>query len=442
MSLFGTDGVRGPAGQGPLSAEGALRLAGCFALALGRPAAVAIARDTRRSGDMLAAAVTAGLTGAGVDVVDLGVLPTPGLSWYLSRHDDIGGGLMITASHNPWHDNGLKLFAAGGGKISDAAQDATASAWQAGEGAASGAPGVLRDASDAALAAYLADLIASCAGRPLEGQTLVADTASGAAWRVLPEALEAAGAKVIRLAPAPNGTNINAGLGAVHPEAAGAAVLRHGADGGVAVDGDGDRIMVIDATGAVHDGDAILGFLAVQAQADGTLRGGAVVGTKTTNSGLGQYLADRGVALLRSDVGDRNVAALMAERGANLGGETSGHVLTPDLCPTGDGTRVALEVLRRAAGASLAERLGAVPRYPVGKATVRVGSRPPLESLPRLVELTAQATAALDAVGGRTLLRYSGTEPVLRIQVEAPDAASAQSWAERLEACVRECIPP
>ncbi len=444
MSLFGTDGVRGPAGVGPLSADGALRLAASFAEALGGSGAVAVARDTRRSGGMLSAAVIAGLCSAGVDVIDLGVLPTPGLSWFLHQRGDVVGGVMITASHNPWQDNGLKLFAADGGKISDDLQDLTVAVYRDG-GTWEGPPGTCVDLAAEAGAGYLESLQSSAADapRPLQGWTLVVDTASGAAWRVLPQALARAGATVIELAPPPDGQNINEGLGAVHPEAVAAAVVTHNADGGVAVDGDGDRIMLSDERGVVHDGDAILGFLAARMQADGSLRGGVVVGTKTSNSGLAQHLRGLGLDLLRADVGDRNVSALMASRGANLGGETSGHVLTPDLCPTGDATRVALDVLRRAAllGMPLSDSLGAVPRYPVSTAQVRVGSRPDLESLPALTSLLQEATAALEPTGGRHLLRYSGTEPVLRIQVEGPDAAVVRSWVERIEACARECIP-
>lgn len=447
MSLFGTDGVRGLAGEGPLSADGALRLAACFLEALGDVERVAIARDTRRSGDLLAAAVTAGLTSAGAEVFDLGVLPTPALSWFLAHRPEIGGGIMITASHNAWHDNGLKFFGAGGTKIADSVQDATAAAWRDGRGHHEGAPGARWDVGAEAERGYLASLLADVEGDdgslPLDGWTIVADTASGAACAVLPEALEAAGATVISIAPEPDGVNINDGLGAVHPEVMAAAVVEHGAHAGVAVDGDGDRIMLADEAGTVHDGDAILGFLAAQMQADGSLQGDVVVGTKTSNSGLGQYLSGLGLELARSDVGDRHVAALMKARGGNLGGETSGHVLTPDLCPSGDATRVALDVLRRAAatGEPLSALLGAVPRYPVARASVRVGARPPIAELPALVALMAEADTALAPVGGRTLLRYSGTEPVLRVQVEAPDAATADGWRDRLAACVQECIP-
>jgi phosphoglucosamine mutase len=424
-----------------------MRLSACFAEALGGPDSVAIARDTRRSGGMLGAAVIAGINSVGVDVVDLGVLPTPGLSWFLQQRPEIGGGIMITASHNAWQDNGLKLFAALGGKASNDVQDATVAIYQDG-GTWEGEPGAYIDAAAEAERGYLGSLLSSVEpdehGRlPLAGSTLVVDTASGAAWRVLPELLEAAGATVIDLAPTPDGVNINSGLGAVHPEVMAAAVVARGADAGVAVDGDGDRIMIADEQGQVYDGDSILGFLAARMLAEGTLQGGVVVGTKTTNSGLDQYLRELGLELLRSDVGDRNVSALMVSRGANLGGETSGHVLTPDACPTGDGSRVALDVLRRVAdlGRPLSELLGAVHRYPVATAKVRVGARPALDSLAALVSLLDEATAALAPVGGRHLLRYSGTEPVLRIQVEGPDAAVVSGWAERIEACARECIP-
>jgi len=430
MSLFGTDGVRGRAGVGPLSQDGARAIGRAFGEVIGGP--VALARDPRESGPELRDAVAAGLRASGADVIDLGVLPTPALSWWLAS-SEAAGGVMITASHNPWHDNGIKFFAGDGTKASDATQRAVEEAMnRAGEPIGGG----VSDARNV-LDAYLASL----PGDGLSG-TVVADHASGAAHEALPAALRQAGASVVVASPPPDGRNINEGWGAVHPEALAAAVVAEGAYGGVAVDGDGDRVTLVDETGAVHDGDAVLGFLARELAEEGALPGRLVIGTVTTNSGLERYLAAADIRLRRSKVGDRHVAALMDEHGARLGGESSGHVLTPDLCPTGDGIRVAVEVLRRAGGRPLSTLLGAVPRDPSAKRAVRVGARPALDSLPPLVALLTEADAALSAAGARRLLRYSGTEPVLRIQVEGPDADLVASWADRLAECVRTCIPP
>lgn len=440
MSIFGTDGIRGPAGQGLLAPVEVTRLAFAFGRAVSGP--VAVARDTRRSGAMIHGAVVAGLCTAGATVHDLGVLPTPALAWFLAQREELAGGLMITASHNAWPDNGLKFFAADGTKISDSAQAACEAAYDElsqGRVEAAGAPAARIDAHFEARQGYLESLGRSGA---LSGLTVVVDHASGAAHQVLGVALKASGAATLPLAPRPDGVNINDGVGAVHPEAAAARVVASGAWGGVVVDGDGDRIAIVDEAGRVHDGDAVLGFLAARWQQEGLLAGDVVVGTVTSNGGLELFLNDLGLRLERTPVGDRHVAAAMTRLGANLGGESSGHVLTPDLCPSGDATRVALEVLRRAAAldAPLSELLGAVPRFPSAQRKVAAGHRPPLESLPALVGAQEQAHLALTPSGGRTLLRYSGTEPVLRIQVEAPHADLVEAWADRLAAAAAEAI--
>ena len=440
MSIFGTDGVRGPAGVGLLAPVEVTRLAFAFGRAVGGP--VAVARDTRRSGAMLHGAVIAGLCAAGSTVHDLGVLPTPALAWFLSQQAGLCGGLMITASHNPWPDNGLKFFAADGTKISDAEQDACEVSYSelaAGRAKVAGVPAGLVDAHFDARRGYLESFGRSLA---LSGFTVVIDHASGAAHQILGPALKASGAATLPLAPTPDGTNINDGLGAVHPEAEAARVAASGAWGGVVVDGDGDRILVVDERGGLHDGDAVLGFLAARWQAEGRLVGDVVVGTVTSNGGLELFLRGLGLRLERTPVGDRHVAAAMNRLGANLGGESSGHVLTPDLCPSGDATRVALEVLRRAAAldAPLSELLGAVPRFPTQQRKVAAGHRPPLDSLESLAGVQRQAGEVLAPLGGRTLLRYSGTEPVLRIQVEGPDADLVEAWADRLAAAAAQAI--
>lgn len=427
MSIFGTDGIRGRAGQGLLQPATVEQLGAAFAGALTGRSRVAIARDTRESGPGLAAAVARGLAGAGADVADLGVLPTPALSWAIARDGGLDGGVMITASHNPWHDNGLKLFGPDGLKASDELQASTERLF--GDGGAAPAREAGRidaDQGPAVLAGYRTSLGEAPSG------TVVFDDAAGAASVVMADLL---GPAAVPVAPTPDGRNINRDVGAVHPEAAAALAVERGAWAGLVVDGDGDRIVIVDERGGVHDGDALLGFLADRMQSRGTLRGGAVVGTVTSNSGLEVWLAERGLTLVRTPVGDRHVAAAMRDRGCNLGGEASGHVLTPDLCPTGDGLRVGLAVLREAAALDrpLSELLGAVPMFPSSTRKLPHGSRPPIESLlsgPAVLPVLEGITSG----GGRSLVRYSGTEPYLRIQVEGPDADLVEAWTDRLVA--------
>lgn len=439
MSIFGTDGVRGPAGVGVLSPQEVLRLGAAFAAALGGQGTVVVARDTRRSGGALNAALVAGLCGAGCDVLDLGVLPTPALSWTLSRTEGAVGGVMVTASHNAWMDNGLKLFAGDGTKVSGAVQDDTEARYlamaDAGDaGPFADVPGHHVDGHMDARGGYLQNLTGGRGRDDLAGRTVVIDHASGAAWQVLGPALRALGAHVISWAPRPDGVNINDGVGAVHPQATAARVLEHEAWAGVCVDGDGDRIVLIDEQGEIRDGDSILGFLAGQWQDEGALGGDAVVGTVATGMGLQAFLTERGLTLHRTDVGDRHVAARMTAEGLRLGGESSGHVITPDLCPSGDGTRVAVEVLVRIARAGMAPSvaLGAVPRFPAAHRKVPAPVKPPLDSLTGLSAVLAEADAALTPLGGRQLLRYSGTESILRVLVEGPQTELVEGWASRL----------
>jgi phosphoglucosamine mutase len=439
MGLFGTDGVRGPAGVGPLSAQGALHLAAAFVDALGPgPHRVAVARDTRASGPLLAAAVAAGIACRGADVVDLGVLPTPGLSWFVAQQQDLTAGLMITASHNPWHDNGIKGFSGDGHKVDDAVQAATEAGYHRDLGDDHPEPGSISSVGREARTAYLQELIASVPTGALKGRTIVADTASGAGEGLLEELLAAHGAEVVSFAPPSDGRNINRGIGAVHPVAAAARVVEVGAWAGIVLDGDADRIMLVDEAGTVHDGDALLGLLAEQehARRPEGLPGGLVVGTVTSNGGLEVWLRDLGLGFVRTAVGDRNIAAGMREHGAVLGGESSGHVLTPEACPTGDGLRVGVRILAgaAAAGQSLSALLGRIPRFPVANRKVHAGSKPPLESLEAFQTTLMEADAALGPAGGRRLVRYSGTEPVLRILVEGPRDDLVELWADRIAA--------
>jgi phosphoglucosamine mutase len=440
MSIFGTDGVRGRAGEGLLTPEGARHVGQAFAMALDAPAArIAIARDTRESSAWLQQALVDGMLAGGAVVEDLGVLPTPALSWWIDREAGLRGGVMVTASHNPWQDNGIKLLGPDGTKASDALQDACEQGWRVldggGELPAPRSRGRMDRLARRARRAWSAALVVGHKGA-LAGRTIVYDDAAGAAAEVLGPVLEACGADVVALAPEPDGRNINAGIGAVHPDAAGAMVAERGAWAGVVVDGDADRVQLVDEAGAVHDGDAILGFLASRMAAEDALEGDAIVGTITTNGGLELFLKERGLGLHRADVGDRHVAALMTETGCNLGGEYSGHILMPAVTPTGDAIRTALLVLTRAAAdeAPLSALLGAVPKFPSGYRKVPDGgNRLPVD------RILADATIApiLDEVhgaGGRTLLRYSGTEPILRVQVEGRVADLVETWADRIAA--------
>ncbi len=415
MASFGTDGIRG---RWPdvLTPDAATRLGAALR---GRYARVAVVRDTRASGAEVQAALLAGL---GDHALICGVLPTPGLSALLAT-GVAEAGVAITASHNPWQDNGLKVLGPGGRKLDpdDEAALAEAMAWAAPAGVPA-FPLELADAESRYLAAVRAVLPP---GTWLDGARIVFDGAHGAAWRVGPTLLRALGAEVVPVGCAPDGRNINEGVGAVHPELAAVLVHEAEADCGIVVDGDGDRVVLIDRTGDVLDGDAVLLLLAppvgrASFPADG------VVGTVMSNVALEQALAERGLDFARAAVGDRNVAIEMAVRGWNLGGEPSGHVLLSDGLPTGDGLVTALRVL--SGGLDLAERLGGWAPAPSASVSGRVAARPALEGLLE-VELALERARSRGAA--RIVLRYSGTEPKLRVLVEAgtQDLADALAGA-------------
>lgn len=444
MTLFGTDGVRGRAGEGVLRPLPLQRFGLAVAAAFQERGctAVAVARDTRESSPWIAANLTSALLATGLDVEALAVAPTPVLAHHVARSAHLGGGIMVTASHNAWEDNGIKLFGGDGGKVDDATQARCEALFGAEPGDHHPAhrggrwSSVERSAREAWVASFAGE------GDALRGLQVVADGASGAGHEYLVEILRHLGAEVIVSDPTPNGRNINDGCGAVAPEALARRVVAEQAHAGVALDGDGDRIMLVDELGGIQDGDAILGALAADGQARGWLRGGAVVGTVATNGGLEGFLRTLGLRLERTAVGDRNVAERMAALGANLGGESSGHVLRPDLCPSGDGARIAIEVLRLAAreGRPLSALLGVVPRFAVEHRKVRVQRRPAVESVPELARCIAEVETELAVLGGRTLVRYSGTEPILRIQVEGADRARLGLWADRIAAAARVSV--
>ncbi len=434
---FGTDGVRGPANT-ELSAEYALAFGRAMARVLG-PERVVLGRDTRESGPMLQAALSAGLCAEGVPVTVLGVCPTPAVA-----HASAAGnqpGVMISASHNPYHDNGLKVFAAGGVKLSEAQEQSFAEALEPlvsdddGSGA-SGRCGTVDEDPDA-LERYVAHLLGSIEGRRLDGAELVIDCANGSAWQLAPRVLRSLGARVQVLGDRPDGRNINANCGSTHLEPLIKAVLGRGAPLGLAFDGDADRVLAVDHRGRIIDGDQLIAMCALDRHRRGRLRGHAVAVTVMTNLGFHQGMARHGIGVRETVVGDRSVLEAMENGGLVLGGEQSGHIIFGDLATTGDGLLSALQVLdlcdRR--GALLAELADeAMTRLPQVLRSVSLGAAPPGAS----GALSAAMHAAIDAVsrrlgdGGRVLVRPSGTEPVLRIMVEAPTHEQAEAAVAEL----------
>ncbi len=408
---FGTDGIRGVAGEPPLTAGWVLRLG----RAIGRrlPGTAVIVRDTRLSSPALRDALSAGLQAEGSDVVDAGVLPTPAIAGEVRRRG-AAVGVAITASHNPWRDNGIKVFGPDGFKVDDGVERDLEDALEEVDPEAPGPPGGWTDDAGPARRAYLEHLRPD--DRVGRGLRLVIDAANGAASPVAREALEASGAAVEAIHVSPDGRNINEGCGALHPEDLAARVSSGGADLGVALDGDADRCLLIGEDGAPIDGDVVIALLALH-------RGVSdVVGTVMTNEGVVRHLARHGVTLHRAPVGDRHVLRLMRSVGATLGGESSGHVIQLDRSPAGDGLATALAMLelRAAAARPLARLAAEVPRFPSRLRAVRVARKPPIDRVPRLVTAIEEAEERMGE-SGRVLVRYSGTEPVLRVFVEGAD---------------------
>jgi phosphoglucosamine mutase len=445
--VFGTDGVRGLA-NGLLTAELALDLSVAAAHVLGeagefaghRPVAV-VGRDTRLSGEFLEAAVTAGLASAGVDVLRLGVLPTPGVA-HLTGALGADLGVMISASHNPMPDNGIKFLARGGVKLDDdlerVIEQRLRETWDRPTGAAVGR---ISDHATAVTeyAGHLADTLDTRRGRPLQGLKVVLDCAHGAAYVAGPLALRAAGAEVVAVAAEPDGCNINDGCGSTHLAPLQAAVVAHGADVGFALDGDADRCLAVDAAGEVVDGDQLLAVLALALREEAALADDTVVATVMSNLGFLQAMEREGVKVEQTKVGDRYVLEAMGARGYTLGGEQSGHVILSRYATTGDGILTALQVLARMAttGRSLAELAGVMTRLPQVLVNVDGVDKARADSDDVLASAVAAESAAL-AGTGRVLLRSSGTEPLVRVMVEAATADRAREVADRLAGVVRE----
>ena len=441
--LFGTDGIRGVANEPPLTPDLAYRvgreLAATLAVQHGSERVrVVIGRDTRRSGPLLEAAMVAGLLSAGADCFAVGVLPTPGIA-LLTRELDAHGGIVLSASHNPFEDNGIKLFSSEGTKFPDAWEEQI----EARLAGADGAPRA-RGASIGRLIAYeraekyYVDFLGRCFPLDLAGLTIALDCAHGATYRVAPSVFRRLGARVITTCAKPDGTNINAGCGALHPAALRRRVSAARADVGFAFDGDGDRLISVDHLGEVRDGDYALAIAGRHMAGRGRLKGNTVVTTVMANLGLDEALKAAGIGVVKTQVGDRYVHEEMLRIGANLGGEQSGHLLFPDYAPTGDGILSALSILAvmRETGEPLASLAACMRKFPQVLVNVPVSRKPPMESLPGVAERVRAFESEMDGTG-RILVRYSGTESLARVMIEGADDARIRVMADELAATIR-----
>ena len=447
--LFGTDGIRGLANTPPLTPQEVLRVghaAGVwFRRQAGRGGAVLVGRDTRRSGPMLEAALVAGLASAGVDAWLGGVLPTPAISFLAGKLQAIGGA-VVSASHNPAEDNGIKFFRADGGKLSEQDEEAIetlladdpvpvqSSFSGVGVGKVSALAGLETMYLERAVSMFPGD-------RPLTGLRVVCDCADGSASRTTPAALRRLGAQVKAIHCRPDGANINRGCGSLHFDVVARAVKAWPGSLGLTHDGDADRVLMCDEQGELVDGDRMLGLLARDLAERGELPGRRVVGTIMANAGLEEALEPLGVGLERTQVGDRCVADRMRELGAVLGGEPSGHLILSRQGPTGDGLSTALAVLRvvRARQATLSELASLVHLYPVYHGAVRVGRKPPLAELATVATAIESARRGV-APRGRVVVRYSGTEPVARVLVEGPEEGLVRALGTAIVGALRESI--
>jgi phosphoglucosamine mutase len=435
--LFGTDGVRGIANEEPMTPETVVKLGRAAAHVLrgdgGRPAIV-IGKDTRLTGYMLETALTAAITSMGVDVLLVGPLPTPGIA-FITRSLRAEAGIVISASHNPVEDNGIKFFSGDGFKLPDAVEDQIETLMESGE-----LDRIRPRARDIGRAFRIGDAVGRYIefaknslpkGMEFRGLRVVVDCANGAAYRVTPTVLKELGAEVFPINVEPDGLNINQDCGSLHPQGLQEAVLKYRADVGLAHDGDADRVLLVDETGALVDGDQVLALCALDLQAEGRLRERTVVATVMSNLGLELCLREAGVRLVRSPVGDRYVLEEMVRGGYVLGGEQSGHIIFLEHNTTGDGVITALQVLgvTQRTGKPLSALAGCMQKLPQTLVNVRVRRRDPLESLPEVQAAIREAEALLGS-GGRLLVRYSGTEPLVRVMAEGADMARIQASAD------------
>lgn len=460
--LFGTDGIRGLANRFPMNAEVALQVGAATAKVLLRRAGgakrthfpkprIIIGKDTRLSCYMIEQALTAGITSMGADVILTGPLPTPAIS-FLVQNMRADAGIVVSASHNAYHDNGIKIFDHLGFKLPDEIENEIEElVWQALDTDAQAADaanppvhekvGRAKRIEDAG-GRYLVNLKhAVPTGFHLQDVSVVVDCAHGAAYKVGPLLFRELGAKVITRGCEPDGTNINKGVGALYPEVAAGAVVEFGARIGVSLDGDADRLILSDETGAIVNGDQIMGICAVDLQSQGLLAKNTVVSTPMSNLGLEVYLKQHGIKLVRANVGDRYVLEEMRKHGYVFGGEQSGHLIFSQHGCAGDGLLAALKVLEimHRTGKPLSVLKSEVPLYPQVREDVRVREKKPAESIPEVKELIAAAEAELGDKG-RVFVRYSGTEPLVRVMLEGPDLAVIRGHAKKIAAAFVKAV--
>ena len=434
---FGTDGIRGHVGQSPITPDFVMRLGYAAGKVLAHDATgstrptVLIGKDTRLSGYMLEAALEAGFSAAGVDVMLAGPMPTPAVA-YLTRALRLSAGVVISASHNPFHDNGIKFFSASGNKLPDAVELAIEAALESPFACVSSEKLGKARRLDDARGRYIEFCKSTFPNElDLRGLKLVVDCAHGAAYHIAPDVFHELGAEVVAIGNQPNGLNINDGVGATQPEALVRAVGEHGADLGIAVDGDADRLLMVDASGRVYNGDELLYLMVRDRHQNGGIDG--AVGTLMTNMAVESALNNMGIGFARAKVGDRYVLETLLERGWQVGGEGSGHLLFLDKHTTGDGIISALQVLSalRRADSRLDQAIADMQLWPQTLLNVQIERGFDWQSSPALIaaKQTAESTLGSD---GRVLIRPSGTEPLLRVMVEARDPELARSLAERL----------
>ncbi len=438
---FGTDGIRGQVGDEPITPETVMKLGWAAGRVFGKTgtdhAKIIIGKDTRISGYLLESALEAGLCAAGVDIRLLGPMPTPGIA-YLTVTSRARAGIVISASHNPYSDNGIKFFSSDGSKLPDAIETAIEDAMH--EPMRTVEPGALGKAKryDDAAGRYVEFCKSTFPRRvSLEGLKIVVDCANGAAYQIAPHVFSELGAEVITIANEPDGFNINHECGSTHPQWLQQMVRAERADLGIALDGDGDRVVMADGDGELIDGDLILYIIALARQGGGRLRGG-VAGTLMSNLGLEQALAQHNIAFKRAAVGDRYVMNLLQQEGWELGGETSGHIICLDKNTTGDGIIAALEVLTviRQTGKTLAQLKAGMTIYPQTLINVRMNRHIDVSASSQVKAAVSEVEREL-AANGRVVLRASGTEPVVRVMIEGRDADQIERLGQRLADSVR-----
>jgi phosphoglucosamine mutase len=439
--LFGTDGIRGRAGAYPLDPPTVRRVGAALVRALpgsaGRPR-ILVGRDTRESGEWIERELAHGASGEGASVVAVGVVPTPAVA-YLTRREGYDAGVVISASHNPFEDNGIKVFSGRGEKFTERVEREIEAivadpAWHAMDGA----PGPVRDAD--LVGAYLDHLRAVFPEAPLlKDFTLAIDCANGATTTVAPALFAGLGLDTVVVGNQPDGRNINLRCGSTHPEGLARTVVERGCRLGIAFDGDGDRAIFVDHRGEIVNGDAVLLLCARQLQREGRLRGAAVVATIMSNIGLDLGLRTLGISLVRTAVGDKYVMEEMLARGLSLGGEQSGHIIFSDYLFTGDGLCTALNVLRTVAltGRTLADLAGELTTYPQVLLNVRVREKADLAAVPPIAAAMTRVESRLEGQG-RLVVRYSGTEPLLRVMLEGRNEPEIRKWAQEIVDVVRE----